>query len=410
MSDSQQDKPSDKQDRWKMIASLLGAAVPEEPAESNVPEADATLPAADKPVSPSAERPKAKPAQAAQAPSDWNTLCGQLGIEVAPVPAATEAPQPPAKVWQKPIEWSPPREPDPISDESAERDPALSFFDPDAALEVDTVDAELDVPPVLEAEMDDAAFEEEVDSESADDRATIASGDATTGAAVVVDAADAVERRSEKKRPMPMNWPRPMPKSMTRTNPTSRQCRPTMRTPAKNERNRPVRRNGDAGHVAVVAARLVARKFARKSRQKRMTRSTSLMRTMTKRMTSSSMIMTMTTTRRTRTKSSRRFATGVAGRDQRRATRPVAVAKERDAASTRKSRPGKRPWRSSCRPTWNRGVATAIPERAGRVAPDVAAAVRTIAAKQENLPESPRFLRRSLLVAGLPATLCSFLT
>jgi hypothetical protein len=188
MSDSQPGKPSDQRDRWKMIASLLGAAVPEEPAEADVPEAAATesssqttLPAADKPASPSAERPKAKPAQPARAPRDWNALCGQLGIEVSPDPAVREEPQPPAIVWQKPIEWSPPREPAPVRDESAERDPALSFFDPDAALEVDTVDAELDVPPALEAEIDAAASEEEVDSESADDRAPIASGDATTG-------------------------------------------------------------------------------------------------------------------------------------------------------------------------------------------------------------------------------------
>jgi ribonuclease E len=188
MSDSQQDKPSDKRDRWKMIASLLGAAVPEEPVEANAPEAAATesssqetLPASDKSARSPAEHSKVKPAQPARAPSDWNALCGQLGIEVSPIPDAKEEPLPPATVWQKPIEWSPPRAPAPSSDESVERDPALSFFDPDAALEVDTVDAELDVPPASEAEIDVAAVTEELDSEAADDRSTFASGDATTG-------------------------------------------------------------------------------------------------------------------------------------------------------------------------------------------------------------------------------------
>ncbi len=188
MSDSQQDKPSDKRDRWKMIASLLGGCRSRGACggECSGGRGDAVEFRGDVPgrgqTGESLRRTSQSEARSTSAaPSDWNTLCGQLGIEVSPVPAATEAPQPPAKVWQKPIEWSPPREPDPISDESAERDPALSFFDPDAALEVDTVDAELDVPPVLEAELDAAAFEEEVDSESADDRATIASGDATTG-------------------------------------------------------------------------------------------------------------------------------------------------------------------------------------------------------------------------------------
>ena len=111
MSDSQQDNRNDKRDRWKMIASLLGATVPEEPvpeepvleepvleephqaislgAESNWPSPTAAVPASTvpestSPVAPAMEQPRAKRVHPTPAASNWNALCGELGVEVPP--------------------------------------------------------------------------------------------------------------------------------------------------------------------------------------------------------------------------------------------------------------------------------------------------------------------------------------
>ncbi|MHB8971554.1 MAG: hypothetical protein ACYC3X_04665 [Pirellulaceae bacterium] len=224
MSDSNQDNRNDKRDRWKMIASLLGATVPEEPVseepapevpiveepvlrqpvreepdqadslgvESNWPSptaaiAESTIAESTSCAVPLVEQPRAKRARPTTVASNWNALCGELGVEVPQEVASDEVVSPSSTAWSEPTKLVPSDLPapdwsTPLSDATAERVPSLSFFDPDAVLEVDTVEAEFEAE--FEAEQDSDATAnpvadqiDEADREVADDRSAVRSGE-----------------------------------------------------------------------------------------------------------------------------------------------------------------------------------------------------------------------------------------
>jgi len=146
MSDAEQDKRS----RWDRIASLLGARVPDEPSPPATPGPEAEQgtdePAAAAPAPPPVKPKRARPARRS---GDWNALCGQLGID---------APPPEEPVLADEASSGDPSVVD-AEEVDADREPALTFFEPDLAQEADEVDAESSVEPVAELE----SIDEDVD-------------------------------------------------------------------------------------------------------------------------------------------------------------------------------------------------------------------------------------------------------
>jgi len=170
MSDAEQDKRSDQRSRWNMIASLLGAAVPEEPEQPSASEEQAdesaqpAAPAVPAVGSAPPSQPKPKRPRPERRPSNWNDLCGELGIDAPAVPAASED-------TSLPVPTAPPAIDQPVAAEEIatapaedlelDRDPSLTFFDPDAVLEEDTVDVDLGAAERVQPEVDDAEEPEE---------------------------------------------------------------------------------------------------------------------------------------------------------------------------------------------------------------------------------------------------------
>ncbi|MCU0960495.1 MAG: hypothetical protein MUF48_10370 [Pirellulaceae bacterium] len=151
----------EKRQRWRMIASLLGAPIREEPEPA--PEV-ADQPVASTPETvtgaPAGRAVRPKPSRAGRPPGDWHSLCAQLGIEAPPAPAAPAEPVSPAgdasaaeSGWRVGVEpaaaptpdagetWEA-VEPDEPHDavEDAADDATPTYFDPDATGDDDSVD------------------------------------------------------------------------------------------------------------------------------------------------------------------------------------------------------------------------------------------------------------------------------
>jgi len=142
---------SDRRSRWNMIASLLGAVVPPEPEQPTADEAAPEPAPADTAPLPPPSQQKPKRPQRERQVSDWNALCGELGIAVPTPPEApseTSAPAAWESVPSEPLSaWS-------AGDSHPERDVTPPCVDADAAPPDDVMDTAPAAAWALGVEMD----------------------------------------------------------------------------------------------------------------------------------------------------------------------------------------------------------------------------------------------------------------